>query len=481
MPQEVYIIERLLKAGDPQERKNWQDHDGCYITACEVTTDDVDDLIEIARNWSQGDWFDSTAPLDAAVDVRLLPVTAWRALADLKAGAAVQPLIDMLLELNDQYDDWTQEELPHVFGKIGESAIKPLTDLAEDVHSPEFMRCLAVTGLCCVATYHPETRERLVTLQIGMLDAARADDLQLNTTLMYDLVELQAVEAAESIERAFAGNLLDVGMLGDWEDVRRKLGVAGLGLEMPENPFNSLDDFRLRMGIGIFSDKPVFLPEGDRDDDAAEAYYQRAFDTFSRSPEGQQAYELYGRLGRTSSLLIFGVDYLGVIVDEMTPGSLMEYVLEYVPRKLSTDPEEAESIIGELTLFWEFLDRVYQLPAADLNVKWLRTEGLVETLTEKLSDPSNFGMAKSFVMQGENAGFDMSTEEGMAAFMPFYNQSLLVNRLGGETQRFGELLQDMMVEGQSAAPQPRLASQKRVGRNEPCPCGSGKKFKKCCG
>jgi len=23
--------------------------------------------------------------------------------------------------------------------------------------------------------------------------------------------------------------------------------------------------------------------------------------------------------------------------------------------------------------------------------------------------------------------------------------------------------------------------EKNVGRNEPCPCGSGKKFKKCCG
>ncbi|MBQ7721705.1 MAG: SEC-C domain-containing protein, partial [Kiritimatiellae bacterium] len=22
---------------------------------------------------------------------------------------------------------------------------------------------------------------------------------------------------------------------------------------------------------------------------------------------------------------------------------------------------------------------------------------------------------------------------------------------------------------------------KKVGRNDPCPCGSGKKFKKCCG
>ena len=29
-------------------------------------------------------------------------------------------------------------------------------------------------------------------------------------------------------------------------------------------------------------------------------------------------------------------------------------------------------------------------------------------------------------------------------------------------------------------PQTRIA-EKKVGRNEPCPCGSGKKYKKCCG
>ena len=29
-------------------------------------------------------------------------------------------------------------------------------------------------------------------------------------------------------------------------------------------------------------------------------------------------------------------------------------------------------------------------------------------------------------------------------------------------------------------PQPKIA-EKKVGRNEPCPCGSGKKYKKCCG
>ena len=30
-------------------------------------------------------------------------------------------------------------------------------------------------------------------------------------------------------------------------------------------------------------------------------------------------------------------------------------------------------------------------------------------------------------------------------------------------------------------PQKPKIAEKKVGRNEPCPCGSGKKFKKCCG
>jgi preprotein translocase subunit SecA len=32
----------------------------------------------------------------------------------------------------------------------------------------------------------------------------------------------------------------------------------------------------------------------------------------------------------------------------------------------------------------------------------------------------------------------------------------------------------------SATKAPVVASS-RVGRNDPCPCGSGKKYKKCCG
>jgi SEC-C motif-containing protein len=37
------------------------------------------------------------------------------------------------------------------------------------------------------------------------------------------------------------------------------------------------------------------------------------------------------------------------------------------------------------------------------------------------------------------------------------------------------------VEGRLVMPKTETRGQPKVGRNEPCPCGSGKKYKKCCG
>lgn len=37
------------------------------------------------------------------------------------------------------------------------------------------------------------------------------------------------------------------------------------------------------------------------------------------------------------------------------------------------------------------------------------------------------------------------------------------------------------VDGKPVGPQTYVRSEPKVGRNDPCPCGSGRKFKKCCG
>lgn len=37
------------------------------------------------------------------------------------------------------------------------------------------------------------------------------------------------------------------------------------------------------------------------------------------------------------------------------------------------------------------------------------------------------------------------------------------------------------LDGEMVGREPYVRESPKVGRNEPCPCGSGKKFKKCCG
>jgi hypothetical protein len=62
--------------------------------------------------------------------------------------------------------------------------------------------------------------------------------------------------------------------------------------------------------------------------------------------------------------------------------------------------------------------------------------------------------------------------QGWAAFHPEDSQSSPVPKIKAPVGR--------PEPASSAAPQPVVRTPK-TGRNDPCPCGSGKKYKKCCG
>jgi uncharacterized protein len=60
--------------------------------------------------------------------------------------------------------------------------------------------------------------------------------------------------------------------------------------------------------------------------------------------------------------------------------------------------------------------------------------------------------------------------------------SLAAQKINGFWKPFREKRRAAMVtENSRLAGRPIPARKPRVGRNDPCPCGSGKKFKKCCG
>jgi hypothetical protein len=115
----------------------------------------------------------------------------------------------------------------------------------------------------------------------------------------------------------------------------------------------------------------------------------------------------------------------------MTLSDFNEVLFQIFPRKVSVEADQAAPIIAELRAFWSFLARQYSLENAREILETL-DDSAVCRLHDKLADPANFGMAKSFFMMGSQAGFDMTTQEGLAAFQMLYNTKVLGNRLGSQ-------------------------------------------------
>jgi SEC-C motif domain protein len=72
-------------------------------------------------------------------------------------------------------------------------------------------------------------------------------------------------------------------------------------------------------------------------------------------------------------------------------------------------------------------------------------------------------------------------EVGNVEFIATYKERGIV-KPHHEISRFSKQSGDWYyVDGKLVAPKTAMRDQSKVGRNDPCPCGSGKKFKKCCG
>jgi hypothetical protein len=162
---------------------------------------------------------------------------------------------------------------------------------------------------------------------------------------------------------------------------------------------------------------------GEMDREAFEEYSDHLMEEFAGSPEGQAFRQKHGEVSWAAMLMEYAADYLGVTPAEMSPGDLDEVVFELFPRKVSTPAESAEAIVAELTAFWEFLRRAHALQNAGPILARL-TPAAARRLEKELANPANFGMAKSFFMKGQELGFDMTTQQGLDAFLLYYNTHL---------------------------------------------------------
>ena len=152
------------------------------------------------------------------------PVHAWRALGLLKVEEATAPLL-ALLSRSAEDDDVISEELPTVFGMIGAPAIPHLAGYLSGQSISQWAAIAALGGLKEIATRCPEQRGECIGIVVRMLTRHADADPLVNGFAIWNLIDLDAVEAIYAIREVFRRGVVDLSVVGDEEDVEIALGL----------------------------------------------------------------------------------------------------------------------------------------------------------------------------------------------------------------------------------------------------------------
>ncbi len=164
-------------------------------------------------------------------------------------------------------------------------------------------------------------------------------------------------------------------------------------------------------------------------------YIEQLTALFEQSPEAQAVLQedREADLWWAEAMLDYAMNYLGVSPPKMKADDLQEVLYGLFPAKVATpDGFDGKMVVRVLRAFWSFIKREFGLPSAGVCLKVL-DERAAGRLNRAMSDPSLFGMAKSFVMRGKALGYDTSTEEGFDEWVQAYNTEMMLSSGFGQS------------------------------------------------
>jgi hypothetical protein len=208
-------MQPLLSYGDARMLKprEWPN----YIKLFSLTSQHIPELIKLATDRRHNFAEDDPAMWG--------PVHAWRALGQLRAEKAIEPLIGLLHYIDQDGDDWINEEIPPVLGMIGPSAIEPLRTYISSRENPKYARIVAGESLRMIPDYFPEQRERIINILSEQLSRGTNDEREINGFIVGELLDLNAVEKVQVIKAAYDRKCVDYKICGNWKEVQQELGL----------------------------------------------------------------------------------------------------------------------------------------------------------------------------------------------------------------------------------------------------------------
>jgi SEC-C motif len=169
----------------------------------------------------------------------------------------------------------------------------------------------------------------------------------------------------------------------------------------------------------------------------------------------------------------YSFSHVGMTPEKWNRSGLTDCCIDVLPRKMSAGRAFFQAVAPVLSNFFDFLAEGGLLSNGRVLAK--AVAGLGEEIVAASEDKRSWRPAKAFVMAAEEAGVDLSDRKAMERFMVLRNLQLLSRQ---------PAVPPVTPQTTPSLPEPVMPvrrSEPKIGRNDPCPCGSGKKFKKCCG
>ncbi len=445
-------IQALFQLGEIQQDSEWLDY-----TALGVTSDTAGDLLELIGN-------EQLHRADVDSDDVWVPQHAWRALGQVGDGHSIPRLLELLDDVLLS-DVWAAQELPLVMGMLGSGGLAALDEFLNDIAHSEGARIIAAEAMKCVAERDSAERDAVVARLSGYLAHADNEAPELNGIVVCCLLDLKAVESIDAIREVYENGAIDISYAGDMEDIEIDLGLREKRETESSTPVRAqgglmqktLDDVTNGSNVDKEIEQIFELYPGENSIDSL-SELDGYFTALACAPESISADQWLGA--------IWGGD-------------------EYMPKWKTQD--EADQFVSALMVTYS---RVMQALTSDTYTALFITkkEGGERII---IADEWCKGFMRGLSLWGHITTTDtFFLREVMQPIRLFATESgrkkLKAMNKGGiayQHQKIDKsvrkIFQHWMAQRQTIS-LPKVIKGPKTGRNDPCPCGSGKKFKKCC-
>ncbi len=337
------------------------------------------------------------------------PIHAATMLRDLEAGEAIEPMFRVLARCDPMAILYST-----------------LIDALESLGPPVLEPALAAHAAATSKDQRVAVAEVLSGLGVRddrilpILLQALQEEVEIGAGL---LAEYGDPAALPRLSEALDARELDPrgGLLVNQDVVELEAAIEELGGSLSEGQQRKVRAVEAARDAARAPLLAIGAPDDDDDGDAGE-------DDLDGDPEREEVFRRFSEsdhaggdcdLGWIDLSLTYGAEYEGVSFSTFDARVLREVVFELFPRKVSCEPSAAPEIVRSLRAFWTFARDVLAHPHAEACLGELGDEA-IPRLARRLQDPSNFGMAKSFVMMGRSRGFRTDSEEGLRQWSEVY-------------------------------------------------------------